>query len=654
MKRTLISLLLASAAFFAGRAVADSSQSAGGVVEVKGRGAEGRQLYDGGGKLSFLGIALDAQVVHYQPGGKIALPLSICYRVLETAPIRLTSRMGTEHWRLYSAATESMTAMYTDERIDLATPGEHTAQATRAWFNDKYGDLPQPGLASIRGHYYFLIEKPEGGWLDITDSPAFFDRREVVRALTFTLADLTRFSVSVAELQSTWESGGPLRLRLVVRDAGDRELPVVNAPLTVSAGDWRANLATQWAPLDTPTGWMECSLPPQVPAEVTVEGTVKLETPGGARQLEVLARFQRGEGRVAPEQLRIAQQGYELPRTDQGVVRETRAMWAGPSDIASAEKIRTAVARCRQAGLNAIVPDIFVRNTFLARSDAMPSSGSEEESLDPLGHLLDTAHRAGLEVHPWFCVTYRDRRFRDWFRAEFGDDIAMIDADGKEIPLGADVHRQAYRDFLIKLMVGVARDYPVDGIHLDYIRTMDRCYCKRCREEFQSQFHKPLVGATDEDWIAWQREAIGDIVRRTAEGVRQARPAAKMSAAVFSSLRGGALQGQDPAGWARQGWIDIVMPMDYQMQSLAVRVNEREFLEALDDDDQLVTGLSLYMRSGTDVNSRPPDLIREQIELVRRMGIHGYCLFALSHLSDEQLAMLREQINAEPAVPYYR
>jgi hypothetical protein len=44
----------------------------------------------------------------------------------------------------------------------------------------------------------------------------------------------------------------------------------------------------------------------------------------------------------------------------------------------------------------------------------------------------------------------------------------------------------------------------------------------------------------------------------------------------------------------------------------------------------------------------------QQIELVRRMGIRGYCLFAYNHLSEPQLKMLREKINAEAAVRYFR
>jgi hypothetical protein len=127
-----------------------------------------------------------------------------------------------------------------------------------------------------------------------------------------------------------------------------------------------------------------------------------------------------------------------------------------------------------------------------------------------------------------------------------------------------------------------------------------------------------------------------------------------MSAAVFANMQGGASQGQDPAGWAEQNWMDLIIPMDYQMQTLQVRANQRQFLAALADDDKLVTGLSLYMRSAGNVMSRPPKLVRQQIELVRRMGIHGYCLFAYGHLSQEQLQMLREEVNSQPAVPHYR
>jgi len=628
------------------------AQDEGAILEVKGRGAEGREAYQGGGKVKFLDTSVGAQLIHYDGDKELALPLTIKYEVLEPAPILLTSRMGTEYWRLFHFEHETMAAMYTNERIDLSKVGERTAapEGLRAWFDESRGPLPGKGLVGIRGHYYFLVDQPDGQWLDVVNPPPFFDRAEVARKLTFTLANLTKFALALSEVQSTWEPGGPLRVKLTVTDADGDQLPVVNAPLTASAGDWEGKLETEWGLLQVPTGWMRGTLPEgEAPAEIAVEGTVQVVTPDGPKSLEVATTYRRGEGQVTAEQMQVAQKGYELPRNAQGVIRETRALWVSGRDIMTREGTDALVARAKEAGLNVLIPDIFVRDSFVAKSDLQPTAGGVEEGLDPLAYLIEKAHAVGLEVHPWFCVTYRDKHFRARLPG-----VDMIDENGEVKSLGADVHRPEYRDFIVKLMVGVARDYEVDGIHLDYIRTMGRCYCDKCKAEFQQKFGKPLTEATDEEWVAWQREAIGDIVRRTAEGVRKVRPKAIMSAAVFSNMAGGASQGQDPAEWARQGWLDVVIPMDYAMQSLVVRTNEKQFLKALDDDDQLVTGLSLYMRSGGKALSRRPELVKEQIQLVRSMGIHGYCLFVHSYLNDDITEMLKTDVNPEPAVPYFR
>lgn len=624
------------------------------ILKVMGRGVEGRDPYRGGGTVEFLGVAVDAQVIHLSRKGEIALPLAVEYRVIEPAPILLTSRLGTEHWQLYQFATERMTAMYTNEEVDLSKRGKGVTRSTHAWFGKNYGPLPEAGLVGVRGHYYFLIDRPDGKWLDVTDPPAFLNRADVLRDVTFTLADLSEYELAIPEIQSTWEPSGPFRARVVVRDAQGETLPVVGTPIVVRAGDWQTNLTTEWTPLDEPTGWMRGTLPKAIPEKLTVSGKVVLQTPGGLKTDTITASFVRGTGRVDPDQFKIAEQGYELARATDGTIRETRAVWVSPSDITMPGDIDRIVDRCKQARLNVIIPDIFVRNTFYAKSDLMPTASKLAEGFDPLADLIAKAHTADLEVHPWFCVTYRDRHFRQWFAEKYGRDIDMVDSEGKVIPLGADVHRAEYRQFIVDLMVGVARDYDVDGIHLDYIRTMGRCYCPACRKEYTAAHEAELDKATDEEWIAWQREAIGEIVERTDRGVRQVRPEAIMSAAVFSNMPSGASQGQDPAGWADRGWLDVVIPMDYQMQPLKVRSNERQFLAAMSNDDQLVTGLSLYLRSGGEVYSRPPELVFEQIELVRRMGIHGYCLFAFGHMSNEQLKILREKANLEPAEPFHR
>lgn len=654
MRCTVLSLLLFS---LPGLVTTDQLADAAppdNVLVVTGHGTEGKPPYRDGGTVEFLDVKLGAQVVNVVDKKRFQLPLEVRYNVTAPASILLTSRLGTEYWRLYDFASQTSGALYTNEAIDLRQPGPHVARATQAWFGTQYGPQPEPGLVGILGHAYFLIDQPDGHWLDVVNAPAYFDRPQLARQLTFTVARLNSCEPKIVEIQSSWQAGSLLRVRFAVTDAEGHSLPVVNVPSTAQYEGGSVPLQTQWTLFSEPTGWMVGTLPETVPAQLRVSGEVTFQMNDKLEKRRATRVFHQGDGKVSSARLREVTQGYRLPRTADGVIRETRAIWVGTQkELSSRANIDHLVADCRDARLNVIVPDIFVRNSLLARVELMPSvTFADDPDFDPLSYLITTAHAAGIQVHPWFCVTYRDAAFRKWFQHKYATDVSIVDSNGKQLAVGADVHRPEYRKFVTDLMIAVARKYDVDGIHLDYIRAMSNCYCDRCQAEYAKQFGKPMSNATEEDWTKWHRIAIGDIVQRTAAGVRKVRPGAIMSAAVFSNMSSGAVQGQDPARWAREGWLDLVIPMDYQMQTLAVRSNERRFLDALDQDDKLVTGLSLYMRSGTDVLSRPPELLQQQIELVRYMGIHGYCLFAHNHLSDAQRRVLSETLNREPAVPW--
>lgn len=617
---------------------------------VKGRGVEGRPAYQGGGVVDFADWRVEDALIHFAGPEQMPLRLSVDYEVVEAAPVLLTSRFGTEYWVAQCYSADGMAALHTDEVIDLRQTGRANTVTTGARVDRGYGGPLAKGLWGLRGRRYFLIDTPDGQWLDVVDPPACFARMESFARQTFTVANLTRFELAMAEVRSSWEPGGPLLVKLIVTDADGDVYPVPRATATATAGAWSGELTPAVDELQAPSGWLRTTLPAEVPAEVTITAVVSALAPDGPREVKVERTFSRGEGRRdAAELLIVGPSAPELKRNAAGQVVETRALWVNPRSFATRAAIDKLVADAEQARLNVIIPDIFVRSTLMAKSDLWPLSDTAEEGLDPLGYLIERAHAAGIEVHPWFCVTYRDAAFR----AKLGG-VDIIDRRGQPESLGADVHRPKYRDFIVALMTGIARDYPVDGIHHDYIRTMSDCWCDDCRREFSERFGKPLEEATAEEWIAWHRLAVGDIVRRVAEGVRAVRPGAKLSAAVFAGLAGGARQGQDPAGWAREGWVDMVIPMDYDLDPLAVRRNERAFLEALDDDTKLVTGLSLYRRTGETAVPRSPELVASQITLVRKLGIGGYCLFEHTYLDDAIRTVLREGLNREPAAPGFR
>ena len=641
MRRTVLALAVSLA--LARRGVCQD-----GVLSLRGIGAEGKTKYSGG-TVEFLDVSLADQLVHLAATDRVPLRLSIRYRVVEAAPVLLNSRFGTEYWHLFHYGRNEKTGFHTREQIDLSKPGEAQATVAEAWHARGRGPQFRKGLVGIRGHHYFLVDQPNGEWLDVVRPPGFFQRPELRRTLAFTLANLREFSLAVGAVESTWEPAGRFRLELLVTDADGDRFRVVNAQGTAEAGDWTAALETEMDHLERPTGWLATCLPDTpVPDEVHVSLSVRAMTPSGPATRIVTKVVAAGHGRKTEAEMSPSRHESELPRNARGTIRETRALWLNPRSFTTRRDIETVVERASKAGINAILADVFVRSMFMATSDLFPTYTAVEEGLDPLGGLIDACHRRGIEVHPWFCVTYRDRAFRERLGG-----IDIVDLKGAVAPLGADVHRPKYRDFMVGLMTGVARDYDVDGVHLDYIRSMSPCYCPACRTEFSKAFGKPLTEADDEDWIVWQRQAIGEIVERTADAVRGEKPGAIMSAAVFS-LTAGAQQGQDPAGWVRKGWLDVVVPMDYAMDTMAVATNEQAFLDAIDDDGRLVTGLSLYRRVDGEPVARPAALVKQQIETVRDMGIHGYCLFEYRYLTDELTTVLRTAVNREEAVPYFR
>lgn len=199
MLRALVVLLASLCAAGAAHAGDDA------ILVVKGKGAEGRKAYAGPGKVEFLGVTLADSLVHFAGQATLPVSLQVRYRVLETAPVLLNSRLGSEHY-----GDEKIARLYTREPIDLSKEGEATAGVTEARVDTRGAGALASGLVGIRGRSYFLIDRPDGQWLDVVNAPPFFDAPDLVAKLLFTLADLTRFTLHFEAVESTWQPGGPL------------------------------------------------------------------------------------------------------------------------------------------------------------------------------------------------------------------------------------------------------------------------------------------------------------------------------------------------------------------------------------------------------------------------------------------------------------
>ncbi len=634
--------ILVLASFLLASATAPAAEPAEGddvtVIQSMGIG-EG---YEGNGKVRFDRIWLSDQIVHRQAPREIPLRLNISYEVIETAPILLNSRYGTEYWEFMHYETGRRHRLYTVEDVDLRKPGKAVARTTEATSNTDA--FSSGGLVGIRSHHHVLIDRPNREWIDLLRAPAKFLSNENIAPLTFTLADLSEYRIEIADVESTWRPGGVFRARMLVTDATGERHPVVNAEAVARAGDWQVPMTTELNRLRAPSGWMACALPEEMPDAVEVTMTVSAMTPRGPETRTARAAFRSGEGLVMETD---TAQEIELPRTADGRPIETRMLWVHSMTYNTPEKARDIVRRAKAARLNVICPDIYVSALFQAKSERYPSLSNPD---DPLGLLIEAAEGSGLEVHAWFCVTH----INPAMLADIVPGVELITRDGEPGKGKVDIHRREYRDFIVSLIEEVATNYEVDGVLLDYIRSMGTCYCDDCRREFRAEFGKPIEEATDDDLEAWHARAVWDIVERASKAVRAMKPDAPITMAAVRR-NNGVTQGQHPEVWVERGWVDVVSPMDYTLDLLELHRNERRWQKILGENaDHLVTSLCMYTRDGGNRRVRDAHILREQIREIRRLGISGYNLFDSNFLQEEIIRLLREEMNPEEAVPHFR
>lgn len=186
---------------------------------------------------------------------------------------------------------------------------------------------------------------------------------------------------------------------------------------------------------------------------------------------------------------------------------------------------------------------------------------------DPFGRAIEEARARGLEVHAWVNAllawsapdppadpVHVFRRRPEWFVLD-GEGRSMRDLSRADLDRAGlrgegwflDPARTEVRTELRRFVLELALRYPIDGVHLDYIRY-------------------PAGWAPEEG-----AEAITLLVGLVRQDLAKVRPGAELSAAVLPDA-GEAVRsfGQDWATWVERGLVDEAVPMVYRDTPAAV------------------------------------------------------------------------------------
>jgi uncharacterized lipoprotein YddW (UPF0748 family) len=334
--------------------------------------------------------------------------------------------------------------------------------------------------------------------------------------------------------------------------------------------------------------------------------------------------------------------------------------------------IRDVVAELAAGDANVVIAQVVRRHDAYYDSDVLPATPDPrlEDGLDVLDELIRVAHRQGIEVHAWISVAPTWHAVYDQLGMRPGS-LGAPNAwrtrtvDGQTSDY-LDPGLRPVQDHVAAIVGEIADRYPVDGIHLDYVRYQSERhgYHPDALARFRSETGTSgTPSPTNTAWSNWRRDQTREIMLRARRAIRAAGSDASLSAAVItwgqgpSSATRAGFQGtlsyrrvlQDWDRWARQGVVDELMPMNYFREHETDQARWfRQWMtyqRALtrEADVELASGIGGYL-------NRPSGTLRQTYHGMER--VDGSILYSYQqHTSDHSRGVLSRLANTRWGYP---
>lgn len=308
---------------------------------------------------------------------------------------------------------------------------------------------------------------------------------------------------------------------------------------------------------------------------------------------------------------------------------------------------------CRElaaAHINALFANMLWGGLAHYPGTLLPTSLSCRRYGDQLDAAVKAAHANGLQFHCW-ATCWNPGNAPDEFLVKLKKAGRLQQtADGRIMPWLSPAHPDNIA-MLLQAYEEVARRYPLDGLHLDYIRYNDRGvdFSPAARRAFEQwRGRGPLTdwprcaingGTLSQEFEHFRVETITSFVREVSRRVHAVRPNIKISTAVFAGYPECVRNvGQDWGAWLKNGYVDFVCPMNYTDDTPLFLSRTAAHFALPGAAGRVYEGLGI---AASESQLRPDQAI-EQIIGLRKLGATGFMFFDLSRpLRDEILPYLR-------------
>ena len=280
---------------------------------------------------------------------------------------------------------------------------------------------------------------------------------------------------------------------------------------------------------------------------------------------------------------------------------QLRAFWvdAFHPGIKSPQEVDQLVRDVQSANANTVFvqvrkrADAYYNKTIDPRADDL----KKLPDYDPLAYLIQQAHQANppLQVHAWLVAQPIGRRnelptapnhvyFSHGPNAH-GDALwVSMTPDGTMVAeenYFLDPGHPAAAQYIVDVVLNVARNYDIDGIHLDYIRYAGASWGYNPINVARFNAINGTTGKPNQNeviWSQWRRDQVTHLMRQIYLESIALKPHLIVSAATIAWGAGPTNEDewlksrtmnetfQDWLGWMQEGIIDLAIPMNYDRE----------------------------------------------------------------------------------------
>jgi len=352
---------------------------------------------------------------------------------------------------------------------------------------------------------------------------------------------------------------------------------------------------------------------------------------------------------------------------------------AGLSASAQQAELRSLLDLARKRNLNAVLlqvrptADRMWKSTLAEPwSKYLTGTQGKDPGYDPLAYAITEAHKRGLSLHAWI------NPFRVAMDTNLNSLVSSHPARTNSTWSFAYGGKRYYnpgipavRNFVRSVVVDLARNYGVDGIHFDDYFYPYPVAGQAIPDAAAYAAHKGTFTSV----ASWRRNNIDVFVRDTKAALKAVKPRIAFGISPFgiwrnssSSSLGSATSGlesysalyADSRKWVKEGWVDYITPQLYWPQGYAV-ANYNVLVDwwakqVAGTSVKLYTGEAAYkVGDASPAGWLDPNELRDHLTKARGVAaVRGHCFYNTTAFRTNKLnaiGILAAKHYARPALP---